>query len=207
MIVIIDYGMGNLRSIQKAIEAIGRRAVISARPSDVARAQKIILPGVGAFGDAMRELLSKRLVVPLKDALKDGTPFLGLCLGLQLLFEQSEEAPRIPGLGVLPGIVKRFRRTKEGLKIPHMGWNKIRIRPANARQSSILKGVPDGSLMYFVHSYYVAPEDARVALTTTDYGIRFVSGIRKDALYGFQFHPEKSQQLGLRILRNFIKYA
>jgi len=218
MIVVIDYGMGNLHSVRKALEVAGARVKVSSRPADIKKAEKIVFPGVGAFGEAMKELGRRRLAVPIKDAISTGKPFLGLCLGLQLLFENSGEASGVKGLGVLKGEVRRFRfasclpagkagvgrRTCEKLKVPHMGWNQV-SKYQSVKVSKILQGVPNGSYMYFVHSYYVVPADKRDILTTTDYGIDFVSGIRKDNIYAFQFHPEKSQEMGLKILKNFVQ--
>ena len=203
MIAVIDYGMGNLRSVQKALEVVGAKAIITSDPRDLKKCDKLVFPGVGAFGEAMKELKKLKLVEPIKDAIGEGKPFLGLCLGLQLLFDKSEEAPGVKGLGILDGESKRFKFKSQALKVPHMGWNSI-IRGKGPR-AKILDGVPDGSYMYFVHSYYVKPKDRGVILTTTDYGIDFVSGIHKNNVYGFQFHPEKSQELGLRILKNFVR--
>jgi imidazole glycerol-phosphate synthase subunit HisH len=211
MITVIDYGMGNLHSVRKALEIIGAKVKVSARAGDIEGAEKIVFPGVGSFGEAMRELKRRGLIKPLKNAIAEGKPFLGLCLGMQLLFDKSEEAPGVEGLCVLRGDVRRFkftqyaiRNTQYSLKVPHMGWNTIiRNTQYTIRNTQILKGVPSGSHMYFVHSYYVRPKDESVILTTTDYGIDFTSGARKDNIYGFQFHPEKSQSLGLRILKNF----
>lgn len=203
MIVVIDYGMGNLHSVRKALEVVGAKIKVNSHPEDIKKAKKIVFPGVGAFGEAMKELKRRSLVQPIKDAIKAGTPFLGLCLGLQLLFEKSDEAPGMKGLCILDGEVKRFK-VKE-LKVPHMGWNNIAysLKPT-AHNSKILKGVPNGSYMYFVHSYFVLPKDRSVILTTTDYDIDFTSGVCKDNIYGLQFHPEKSQALGLKILKNFV---
>ncbi|MDO8525155.1 MAG: imidazole glycerol phosphate synthase subunit HisH [Candidatus Omnitrophota bacterium] len=209
-IAVIDYGMGNLRSVQKALEVVGAETKVTSNPKDLARCEKLVLPGVGAFGEAMRELKRLKLVEPIKDAIADGKPFLGLCLGLQLLFERSEEAPGVKGLCVLEGEVKRFKFRVQGsggrvqLKVPHMGWNNISGFRGQGPGFRILKGVPENSYMYFVHSYYVKPKGKDVILTTTDYGIDFVSGICKDNIYGFQFHPEKSQGLGLKVLENFV---
>ena len=201
-IVIIDYGMGNLRSVQKAFEVTGARAQVTDRPSDIRKADKIVFPGVGAFGAAMRELKRRKLIRPIKEAIGAGKHFLGLCLGMQLLFETSEEAPGVKGLGVLKGRVRRFNFKSRRLKVPHMGWNNIAYSlPLTAH--SILRGVPDGSYVYFVHSYYVEPKERDIVLATTDYGGRFVSGICRDNIYGLQFHPEKSQEVGLRIVKNF----
>jgi glutamine amidotransferase len=204
MIVVIDYGMGNLHSVRKALEVAGAKAKVSSSAKDILKAERIVFPGVGSFGEAMKELNRRKLVKPIKDAIADGKPFLGLCLGLQLLFERSEEAPGFKGLGVLKGDIKRF--SGKGLKVPHMGWNEIvRDTRYEIRDTKVLKDVPNGSYMYFVHSYYVKPKDKSVILTTTDYGINFVSGICKDNIYAFQFHPEKSQALGLKILKNFVR--
>ncbi len=206
MIAVIDYGMGNLRSVQKALEVVGAKTKVTSDPKDLRSSEKIVLPGVGSFGAAMRELKRLKLVEPLRDAIEAGKPFLGLCLGLQLLFEKSEESPGIKGLCVLKGESKRFKFARASLKVPHMGWNNIDRRPETEDHGQkILKGVPNGAYMYFVHSYYVIPKDKSVILTTTDYGIDFVSGIVKDNIYGFQFHPEKSQEAGLKILRNFVR--
>jgi glutamine amidotransferase len=168
---------------------------------------------VGAFGDAMKELKALRLVDPIKAAVKDGKPFLGLCLGMQLLFDGSDEAPGVKGLSILGGRVKRFnfsrytpRSAQYVLKVPHMGWNSIVQRPPRrAQHGGILRGIPRGSYMYFVHSYYVKPKEKDVVLTTTEYGSDFASGVRKDNVYGLQFHPEKSQEIGLKILKNFVR--
>ena len=211
MIAVIDYGMGNLRSVQKALEVVGAKTKVTSDPKDLKDCGKIVFPGVGAFGEAMKELKRLRLVEPIRGAIDEGKPFLGLCLGLQLLFEKSEEDPGVKGLCVLKGESKRFKfsrqRTADSgqLKVPHMGWNNITRSPVPGPRSPILKGVSDGAYMYFVHSYYVKPKDKSVTLTTTDYGTDFVSGICKDNIYGFQFHPEKSQGVGLKILENFVE--
>lgn len=202
MIAVIDYGMGNLNSVQKALEIAGAKTIIASKPDDIKRCGKLVLPGVGSFGDSVKELKSRGLIGPIKDAIAEGKPFLGLCLGLQLLFERSEESPGVKGLGVLGGEVKRFRT--KGLKVPHMGWNNVKGSRGEEPGAGVLKNVPDNSYMYFVHSYYVKPEDKKVILTTTDYGIKFVSGVAKDNVFGLQFHPEKSQELGIRIIKNFV---
>jgi glutamine amidotransferase len=200
MIVVIDYGMGNLHSVRKALEVAGARAKSSCDPCDIKKAEKIVFPGVGSFGEAMAELKRRKLIMPIKDSIAQGKPFLGLCLGLQLLFEKSEEAPGVKGLGVLKGEVKRFRL--KALKVPHMGWNRI---IQSRRNEKLFKAVPDNSYMYFVHSYYAVPKDKKDILTTTDYGIDFVSAVCRDNVYALQFHPEKSQDPGLKMLRNFVK--
>lgn len=196
MIVVVDYGMGNLRSVQKAFERMGHRATVSGDPSEVARASKLVLPGVGAFGDAMVHLREMRLVEPVLDAVAREVPLLGICLGLQLLFSESEEQGVHAGLGIFPGRVRRFPETE---RVPQIGWNQIRAR----RATPVLDGVPDGSFFYFVHSYYVDPEEDAIVLATTDYGVEYASIVGRDQVFGIQFHPEKSQDMGLRILGNF----
>jgi len=208
MIVVIDYGMGNLRSVSKALESLGASVRVTSDPNEVAAASKVILPGVGAFGAAMDELTRRQLVEPIKAAIGGGTPYLGICLGLQLLFEHSEEGDAA-GLGVLRGAVKRFPAGTT-LKIPHMGWNQVSARQetGDRRQGKcpLLKDVPDGSYFYFVHSYYGAPQDESVVALETEYGTRFASMVWKDRLFATQFHPEKSQTIGLKLLKNFIDF-
>lgn len=201
MIAIVDYDMGNLKSVQKAFEAVGHRAAVTRDPKAIADASHVVLPGVGAFGDCMRNLERYGLVEPVTKAIAAGKPFLGICLGFQLLFTESEEFGRHRGLGVIPGKVVRFTSNGSAapLKVPHMGWNSIVI----GNRPPVLEGVPDGVFMYFVHSYYVVPDDRAVACTMTDYGTPFVSSIARDNIFACQFHPEKSQQEGLRIIRNF----
>lgn len=205
MIAVIDYGMGNLRSVEKALELVGAKTKVTSKPSDLAGCDKLVLPGVGAFGSAMRELKRFGLVDPIRAAIKSGKPFLGLCLGMQLLFDKSDEAPGVKGLSILNGGVKKFKFAKISLKVPHMGWNVINRPRGKFAGSGILKGIPDGSYVYFVHSFYVKPRDRKITLTTTDYGIDFASGVCRENVYAFQFHPEKSQGLGLKILENFVK--
>ena len=203
MIVIIDYGMGNLRSVQKAFEKYYSNVIVSSSVKDIIKADKIILPGVGGFKVAMDELKKRDLIEPIKSSIGKGKPFLGICLGLQLLFSESEEGGKIKGLDIIKGKVKRFKR-KDGLKIPHMGWNRIMAK-RKGHGADILNGIAGGSYMYFVHSYYTAPEDKDVILCETDYGGNFTSGICRGNVYGFQFHPEKSQATGLKIIENFVK--
>lgn len=198
LIAIVDYGMGNLRSVEKAFVYLGHQVVVTGDPQEVERAHGIVLPGVGAFGDAVRELRERGLFSILREALLGGRPFLGICLGYQLLFEESEESPGEEGLGFLPGRVVRF---PPGLKVPHMGWNDIRL----ARTHPVLRDVPQGSYFYFVHSYYPVPARREDVLTITDYGVTFASGAAAGRALGFQFHPEKSSQMGLRILDNFAR--
>ena len=198
MIAIVDYGMGNLRSVQKAFERVGHAAQVTGCPEDVRRAERIVLPGVGAFGDAVANLKRSGLVDPILEAIDEGRPFLGICVGLQLLFTESEEMGRHSGLDVLPGRVRRF---PQGERIPQIGWNQIHIQSG----TPLLEGIPDGSFFYFVHSYYVDPEVGGDSLATTDYGIDYTSIAGRGPVLGIQFHPEKSQDLGLRILKNFAE--
>ncbi|MEZ6074059.1 MAG: imidazole glycerol phosphate synthase subunit HisH [Pirellulales bacterium] len=201
-IAIVDYGMGNLRSVQKGFEKIGHAAVITSSPEVLAAARRVVLPGVGAFEDAMHELRERRLVEPVCACIESGKPFLGICLGLQLLFEKSYEHGQHAGLGVLRGEVRRFDVPAE-FKVPHMGWNQLLIR----RRAPLLDGVDEGEHVYFVHSFYVAPSDDEVIATETDYAGRFTSMVWRDNLYATQFHPEKSQQAGLRMLKNFAELS
>ena len=201
MIAIIDYGMGNLGSVEKACRFLGARARVTDSPAAVRKADAVIFPGVGAFGPAMAELRRRRLVAPLLDSVEGGKPFLGLCLGMQLLFESSEESPGVKGLGVFPGRVRRFPR-KKGLKVPHMGWNQLEI----AGRNPLLAGVPDGAFVYFVHSFYVDPEEKSLVSARTAYGLDFPSVLWDSGrVWATQFHPEKSQKWGLRMLGNFLK--
>ena len=200
MITVIDYGMGNLRSVSKALESLGASVRVSSRPEDVAGAEKLILPGVGAFPAAMKELAARGLIEPIKAAIASGKPYLGICLGLQLLFERSDEGGGAAGLGVLAGIVKRFSFTSS-LKIPHMGWNQV-SRGQNG--CPLLKEISDEAFVYFVHSYYADPMDRSLIALETDYGGRFAAMVWRRNLYATQFHPEKSQAVGLTLLRNFI---
>jgi len=202
MIAVIDYGMGNLRSVVKGFEKVGVTAEVTGDPDVVRAADGVVLPGVGAFGMAMEHLQAAGLDAAIKDAVAAGTPFLGICLGLQLLFTESEEFGPVRGLDILSGRVVRFfpDGAPDGVKIPHMGWNGIEKR----RPVPVLVDVPDGSYVYFVHSYYVAPEDPAVIATTTEFGGQpFVSSVATGNLFASQFHPEKSGELGLRILRSF----
>ena len=200
MITIIDYGMGNLRSVQKGFERVGFEAQIVSDPDGLSDATSLVLPGVGAFGDAMENLRRAELVDPIVKSVSDGIPFLGICLGLQLLFSQSEELGSHRGLDILPGCVRRFPK---GQRVPQIGWNQIHIKQKNP----LLDGVPDGSFFYFVHSYYVEAERANDVIATTDYEIDYCSIAGGANLFGVQFHPEKSQDAGLRVLRNFAEIA
>lgn len=201
MIAIIDYGMGNLRSVSKAIESLGAKCRICTSGKELAAAKKMILPGVGAFGDAMKELQARRLVIPLMENLAKGKKLLGVCLGLQLFFESSEEAPKVKGLGLLPGKVLRFR--PRDIKVPHMGWNDL----ITVKKHPLLDGIEPGEYFYFVHSYYAKPASPAAVLAGCGYGKEnFAAVVGNDQIAATQFHPEKSQDAGLRILRNFIRW-
>lgn len=200
-IAIVDYQMGNLRSVEKALEHVGAHPEITSDPERIRAADKVILPGVGAFCDAIRELRSRQLVEPLRDCIASGKPFLGICLGLQLLFEKSFENGEYEGLGVLKGNVVRFNLPHE-FKVPHIGWNRVHSQQANV---PLLNGLSIDPYMYFVHSYYVVPSDPSIIWLTSDYSIPFCAAIRKDNLFATQFHPEKSQKEGLQLLKNFAE--
>ena len=201
MIAIVDYGMGNLRSVEKAIARAGVATVVTSDPAKILGARGVVLPGVGAFGACMENLESRGLAATMREAVSSGKPFLGICLGLQLLFEESEEFGPIRGLGILPGKVVRFGGSSfEGLKIPQMGWNRLRIR----RRVAELEGIGDDPYVYFVHSYYVAPTDPGLTVAATEYGVEFAAAIAWKNVFACQFHPEKSQATGLRILENFV---
>ena len=200
MIAIIDYGMGNLRSVQKGFERMGHEAVVTNDATTILSASKVVLPGVGAFPDCMRNLREYGLIDVVHESINSGKPFLGICLGLQLLFTESEEFGISKGLDIIKGRVVRFKGPEFGdLKIPHMGWNSVSIK----RRAPALQDVPDNSNVYFVHSFHVVPDDKSVIATTTPYGFEFVSSIWKDNIFATQFHPEKSQALGLSILKRF----
>jgi len=195
--------MGNLRSVQKGFEAVGAEAIVTSDSRKILSAKSVVLPGVGAFKECMVNLEKLDLIDTVRQSAKSGKPFLGICLGLQLLFAQAEEFGQVDGLGILPGKVVGFKELKsdsgEPLKIPHMGWNKVRVTPGNP----LFDSVDDESYFYFVHSYYIVPENPAIVATTTCYGIEFASGIWQDNIHAFQFHPEKSQRLGLTMLKNF----
>ncbi len=199
MIAIIDYGMGNLRSVEKGFQKTGIDVKVTDKPADVRNAQGVVLPGVGAFKGCMNELCDLNLNEAVTETIRGGKPYLGICLGLHVLFTESEEFGSSRGLDIVKGRVVRFNPDNKELKIPQMGWNQLNIKNNNP----LFKGIPDKSYFYFVHSYYVAPEDNSIISTTTDYGIEFTSSIWKDNIFAVQFHPEKSQSLGLQVLRNF----
>ena len=198
MITIIDYGMGNLRSVQKAVESAGAEAVITDAPAKVKDADKVILPGVGAMAPAVKKLNDIGMIPAIKEFVASGRPFLGICLGLQLLFEESDEGGKVKGLGILKGRVARFSGK---LKVPHMGWNELQVE---STAQSIFSGIGKKPYVYFCHSYYVSPSDKSVAAAVTPYGIDFVSAVHSKNIWGVQFHPEKSQETGLKILKNFV---
>jgi glutamine amidotransferase len=201
-ILIVDYGMANLRSVQKAFEKVGAAAEVSGDPERVARAAKVVLPGVGAFRDAAARLHEAGLAGPLKDHLRAGKPFFGICLGLQLLFTRSHEDGLHAGLDVFPGEVVRFAGAG-GLKVPHMGWNALRVR----RPAPPLGGTADGSAVYFVHSYHAVPAEARLVAAEADYPTPFCAAVWHENVFATQFHPEKSQRVGLEMLRRFARGA
>ncbi|MDX1662345.1 MAG: imidazole glycerol phosphate synthase subunit HisH [Candidatus Promineifilaceae bacterium] len=200
-VTMIDYGAGNVRSVQKALEHVGARVAVTADPAAVRAAERLVLPGVGAFGAGMAALRRRKLVAPIRAAVESGTPFLGICLGMQLLFEESEEMGRHEGLDLLPGRVRRF--TGKELKVPHMGWNQIQP----VAQHPILHRLPPGAHAYFVHSYYCEPAETDSIIARTDYETAFAAIIARDNVVGIQFHPEKSQQVGLRLLENYLKWS
>lgn len=201
MIAIIDYGMGNIHSVQKALECMGAKTVVTNNPGNIKACEKAVLPGVGAFDDAMLELKKQGLISAINKHIESKKVFLGICLGMQLLFEESQEANKMKGLGILKGGVRKFKAAKS-LKVPHMGWNQLRI--AN-QPCPLFKNVPHNSYVYFCHSYYPQPENKRAVAATCDYGGEFTCAIWQDNIYGVQFHPEKSQGVGLKMLKNFVE--
>ncbi len=199
-LAIVDYGVGNLRSAQKAFEHLGQPAIVTSDADRIARAPGVVLPGQGAFGTCMENLTAAGLVEPVVAAARSGRPFLGICVGMQILFEESEESPGVRGLGVFRGKVVRFPHRPD-LKVPHMGWNQLRVK----RRVPTLADVADGDYVYFVHSFHPEPLDPDVVATTTEYGIEFVSSVGRDNVYAGVFHPEKSQRVGLRLLGGFVR--
>jgi len=200
MISILDYSVNNLRSVQKAFEHLGHQTRVVSHPDEIAGADKLVLPGVGAFGEAMRNLRARDLVEPVVEHAQSGRPLLGVCLGMQLLFDWSDELGLSVGLGVLAGRVEKFVPAPD-LKVPHMGWSAL----AFPRSSNLYRGLEDGEMTYFVHSYHVVPEDPSVIAATACHGTRFVAGVERGSVMGAQFHPEKSSSVGLRILDNFAR--
>jgi len=202
MIAIIDYGMGNLRSVQKGLERVGIDAIVTRDVSQIRSARGVVLPGVGAFSACMENLGKFGLIEPMREIVREHKPFLGICLGFQLLFSESEEFGKQKGLDLFTGKVVGFHPSEE-LKVPHMGWNRIEKK----QDSPFLEGISTGDYLYFVHSFYVVPQDPSITATTTDYGKPFVSSIATERMFACQFHPEKSQELGLRILENFGRFV
>lgn len=198
MIAIIDYGMGNLRSVQKGLERVGYPATIATTPEELRSAQGVVLPGVGSFGDTMANLRSKGFDIAIRRTIEEGKPFLGICVGLQVLFDYGEEMGYHEGLGIFPGRVQRFTGD---LKIPHMGWNQVSLK----RECPLLEGIPDRSYFYFVHSYYAETPDCELSCATTVYGVEFSCVVARENVFAVQFHPEKSSTLGLKVLENFGK--
>ncbi|TVR19026.1 MAG: imidazole glycerol phosphate synthase subunit HisH [Anaerolineaceae bacterium] len=201
MLAVIDYGAGNLRSVLHALKHLGVTQMrLATSPDDLKDATQIILPGVGAFGAGMAQLQKQKLITPLQDKIRAGVPYLGICLGMQFLFAHSDEMGHHEGLGILPGYVTRFP-AHHSLKVPHMGWNQLRFN----RQSPLLDGIAEGSYAYFVHSYFCMPRNDSDLLIYSDYGMQFSAGVERGHIFGVQFHPEKSQQVGLKMLANFLK--
>lgn len=199
MIAIIDYDAGNIKSVEKALQYLGEEAVITRDREEILASDKVILPGVGAFGDAMEKLHQYGLVDTIQEVVDRRIPFLGICLGLQLMFESSDEAPGVKGLGLLPGKILRIPK-KGDMKIPHMGWNDIKIKEG----AKLFAGLEDHPYVYFVHSYYLQADDPSIVATTTEYGVTIHASVEKDNIFACQFHPEKSSTVGLQILKNFI---
>ena len=200
MIAIIDYDAGNIKSVEKALQKLNAEVVITKDAEEILQADKVILPGVGAFGDAMANLKKYGLDKVIHQVVEKGTPFLGICLGLQLLFERSDETPGAIGLGVLEGEVLRIP-DKDNLKIPHMGWNSLHLQ----NQGRLFQGISEQSYVYFVHSYYLKAKDEDIVKTTTDYGVNIHASVEKGNVFACQFHPEKSSEVGLQILKNFVE--
>ena len=198
MIALIDYDAGNIRSVEKALQFLGHETVTTRDKELLLSAEKVILPGVGNFGDCMEKLHSFGLIPVIGEIVNKGTPFFGICLGLQLLFESSEEAPGVPGLGLLPGKIRRIPAA-EGLKIPHMGWNSLHLM----NNGRLFQDIPEQSYVYFVHSFYLEAADLSIVKATAEYGVTIHASVEKDNIFGCQFHPEKSGELGLQILQNF----
>lgn len=198
MIAMIDYDAGNIRSVEKALQLLGQEVVLTRQKEELLQADHVILPGVGCFGDAMENLRRFDLIPVIREIVDRGIPFLGICLGLQLLFETSEESPGAAGLGILKGKILKIPET-EGLKIPHMGWNSLELQ----NQGRLFAGIPQESYVYFVHSYYLQAEDEGIVTAVTDYGTRIHASVEKGNVFACQFHPEKSSRVGLQILKNF----
>lgn len=200
MIAIIDYDAGNIKSVEKAMLLLGQEVSITGDREEILKADKVILPGVGAFGDAMENLRRTGLDRVIRETVEKGTPFLGICLGLQLLFERSDEAPGVDGLGILKGEIVRIPEA-DGLKIPHMGWNSLHLE----HDGRLFRGIREGEYVYFVHSYYLKAEDENIVKASTEYGVHIHASVEQDNVFACQFHPEKSSDAGIRILKNFVE--
>ncbi|MBQ7766099.1 MAG: imidazole glycerol phosphate synthase subunit HisH [Lachnospiraceae bacterium] len=200
MIAIIDYDAGNIKSVEKALQSLGEEVIVTRDAQVLLNAEKVILPGVGAFGDAMAKIRSYNLENVIHQIVANGTPFLGICLGLQLMFEESDETPGVKGLGLLPGKILRIP-DGEDLKIPHMGWNSLHFE----KDTRLFKGIGEGAYVYFVHSYYLKAEDESIVAASAEYGTHIHAAVEKDNVFACQFHPEKSSEVGLSILKNFIE--
>ncbi|MBO6207944.1 MAG: imidazole glycerol phosphate synthase subunit HisH [Lachnospiraceae bacterium] len=200
MIAVLDYDAGNTGSVVKAIQALGQDAVLTRDIATIKSAEKVILPGVGVFGDAMEKLKKYELVDVVHETINSGKPFMAICVGLQLLFDSSEESPGVKGLSVFPGQIKRIPAT-DGLKVPQIGWNSLHLE----RDSRLFKGIKEGAFVYFVHSYYLAAKDEGIVTATTEYGTHIHAAVEKDNVFATQFHPEKSSEVGLTILKNFLE--
>lgn len=200
MIAIIDYDAGNIKSVEKALLLLGQEIKITSDAQEILGADKVVLPGVGAFGDAMANLRERGLDQVIRQATERGTPFLGICLGLQLLFERSDEAPGVAGLGILKGEIRKIPQ-QEGVKIPHMGWNSLHLE----HDGRLFRGVPEGSYVYFVHSYYLKAEEEEIVKASTEYSTHIHASVEQGNVFACQFHPEKSSEVGLKILKNFVE--
>ena len=200
MIGIIDYDAGNLKSVEKALHYLGKEVVVTRDPEQLRQADKVILPGVGAFGDAMAKLKEYHLDTLIREIADSGKPFLGICLGLQLLFEESEENPGVEGLGILKGKIKRIP-DEDGLKVPHIGWNSLHLE----HNGRLFQNIPENSYVYFVHSYYLEAQDPEIVKASTEYGVHIHASVEKGNVFACQFHPEKSSIAGLQILKNFAE--
>jgi imidazole glycerol-phosphate synthase subunit HisH len=203
VIAVVDGGTGNLRSVENALSHVGGRVTVTADPDVVRRADRIVVPGQGAFRDCLAGLRARGLDEAIRESIHAGKPYLGICLGLQLLFDESEEHGPIAGLGILPGKVIRFRDLPRTLKVPHMGWNSVTA----AREEPLWRGIPEGAFAYFVHSYHAVPADPTMVALTSDYGGPICAAVRKDNVFACQFHPEKSQRVGLTLLESFVTCA
>lgn len=200
MVAIIDYDAGNIKSVEKAMKLLKQEVVVTRDPETILSADKVILPGVGSFGDAMGKIRQYDLEKVIHEVVERRIPFLGICLGLQLLFERSEESPGVQGLGILKGEILRIPET-EGLKVPHMGWNSLEF----SGDGRLFRGIPEDAYVYFVHSYYLKAEEPEVVTARTDYGTEIHASVEKGQIFACQFHPEKSSDVGLRILKNFVE--